>query len=102
MEQVLPGVDPGAMDDDPIVQAAELSAVGRSAEARTLLNRLLRMDRRCLDAHAHLGNLAFPRQPRVAFSTTDHFSAACTGTACACGGSTGSRRPRGCSAACSG
>jgi tetratricopeptide (TPR) repeat protein len=68
MEQVLPGVDPRDMDDDPILHAAELSAAGRSAEARTLLNRLLRMDRRCLDAHAHLGNLAFPRQPRVAFS----------------------------------
>lgn len=66
MEQVIPGVDPENWDDDPILEAAELADAGRRAEARKLLVGLLESDLRCLDAHAHLGNLVFDRFPDVA------------------------------------
>lgn len=66
MEQVIPGADPADWDDDPILQAAELRSVGRSAEAAKLLGGLTEADLRCLDAHAHLGNLDFDHFPEMA------------------------------------
>jgi hypothetical protein len=66
MERVVPGDDPEDFDSDPIVLASELSAAGNRAGAREVLMTLLAQDLRCLDAHAHLGNLAFDRSPAEA------------------------------------
>jgi hypothetical protein len=63
MEQVLPGSDPDEPDDDPIIEASDLASGGRRREARQLLMQLLAVDLRCLDAHAHLGNMRFDRAP---------------------------------------
>jgi hypothetical protein len=68
MEQILPGVDPEDFDSDPILEANELKDRGQVARAKKLLERLLVQDMRCLDAHAHLGNLAFDADPRIALS----------------------------------
>jgi hypothetical protein len=54
MEQVLPDSDPDDFDSDPILEANDLKDVGEVAEARELLSRMLEIDLRCLDAHAHL------------------------------------------------
>jgi tetratricopeptide (TPR) repeat protein len=70
MEQILPGVDPEDFDSDPIMEANELKDRGQVARARKLLERLLVKDVRCLDAHAHLGNMAFDRDVRTAH---DHY-----------------------------
>lgn len=60
MEQVLPETTTERRyDDDPIVEAADLAAAGDVGEAEALLADLLAVDLRCLDAHAHLGNLEF-------------------------------------------
>lgn len=66
MEQVLPGADPEDFDSDPIVEAAELSSAGDDKGAYDLLMNLLAKDLRCLDAHAHLGNIEFQRNPKQA------------------------------------
>jgi tetratricopeptide (TPR) repeat protein len=66
MEQVIPGVDWDDIDDDPIVEAAELTSTGYPADARRLLMNLLARDLRCLDAYAHLGNICFARAPDAA------------------------------------
>gem|GEM_PF-13407 len=66
MEQVLPGTDPENFDEDPIVEASELNAAGDGEGARQLLMGLLARDLRCLDAHAHLGNFEFDRNPAQA------------------------------------
>ena len=66
MEQVLPGSDPEDLDSDPIVEANELKDMGDTAGAQELLGKLLEADLRCLDAHAHLGNMAFRRRPHWA------------------------------------
>lgn len=62
MEQVLPD-DAVELrwEEDPILEAVELAAAGATHEAADLLGRLLTADLRCLDAHAHLGNLEFRR-----------------------------------------
>jgi len=66
MEQVVPGKpEDFDIDTDPIVQAVELKEGGNFAEAFHTLNDLLIADLRCLDAHAHLGNLEFDRRPEV-------------------------------------
>jgi tetratricopeptide (TPR) repeat protein len=62
MEQVLPGADPDDPDEDPILEASELQARGDPLGADKLLREVLAADLRCLDAHAHLGNFAFPRR----------------------------------------
>ncbi len=59
LEWVMPGFDPRSFEESPIVKAAELRAVDRGDEAEDLLLDLLAEDLRCLDAHAHLGNLHF-------------------------------------------
>ena len=66
MEQVIPGEDPDDPDTDPILEAVELKEAGAHAEARRTLMSLLIADLRCLDAHAHLGMLAFRRDPETA------------------------------------
>jgi tetratricopeptide (TPR) repeat protein len=70
MEHILPGVDPEDFDSDPILQANELKDRGLIARAKKLLEKLLIQDLRCLDAHAHLGNLAFDQDVRTAI---DHY-----------------------------
>ena len=66
MEQVIPGADPEDFDSDPIIEASELNAAGDRAGARELLMNILGKDLRCLDAHAHLGNMEFDRRPAQA------------------------------------
>jgi tetratricopeptide (TPR) repeat protein len=51
-----PGVDP---EENPTCDAAELAEAGDVEGARELLMDVLGTDLRCLDAHAHLGNLEF-------------------------------------------
>jgi tetratricopeptide (TPR) repeat protein len=70
MEQILPGADPEDFDSDPILEANELKDRGQIARAKKLLEKLLIKDVRCLDAHAHLGNLAFDKDVRTAL---DHY-----------------------------
>lgn len=59
MEQVLPGVEPDDWDTDPIVEAAELHRAGYHRESIRLLEGLLAIDSRCIDAWGHLGLVAF-------------------------------------------
>ena len=66
MEQIIPGEDPDDPDTDPILESVELKESGDYGEARRTLMNLLLADLRCLDAHAHLGNLAFDHQPEKA------------------------------------
>jgi tetratricopeptide (TPR) repeat protein len=66
MEQVLPGEDPDNPDTDPILEAVDMKATGNLRKARRMLMDVLAADLRCLDAHAHLGNLAFDRDPDTA------------------------------------
>ncbi|MCX4247124.1 tetratricopeptide repeat protein [Paraliomyxa miuraensis] len=63
MEQVLPGSDPEDYDTDPILEASDLRRGGDAAGAREILAGMLEADLRCLDAHAHLGNLLFDSSP---------------------------------------
>ncbi|HEY7334906.1 MAG TPA: hypothetical protein VH639_08480 [Bryobacteraceae bacterium] len=63
MEQVLPGYDYEDPELDPIGISVDLKASGDIVGARKTLMDLCRADLRCLDAHAHLGNLAFDRRP---------------------------------------
>ena len=66
MELVLPGWDFEDPDTDPIVEAVELKEAGDYKKAHRKLMDLLAADLRCLDAHAHLGNLAFDHDPDTA------------------------------------
>jgi len=68
MEQVLPGHDPEDFDSDPILEANDLKDADDTAGAKDLLARLLEADLRCLDAHAHLGNLLFRTSPEWAIN----------------------------------
>ena len=70
LENIIPGFDPEDWDSDPIIRAAELAGAGQKARARKRLERLLAKDVRCLDAHAHLGNIAFADDVRLAL---DHY-----------------------------
>jgi hypothetical protein len=65
MEQVLP-LDPDDPDGDSILQSNDLKDAGDSVAARRILMELCEADLRCLDAHAHLGNLVFDRSPVAA------------------------------------
>ena len=71
MEQVLPGEDPDNPDTDPILEAVDLNEAGDHHGARRMLMDLLSADLRCLDAHAHLGNIAFPHDPDMAVRSYD-------------------------------
>ncbi|MBL8179288.1 MAG: hypothetical protein JNK48_31715 [Bryobacterales bacterium] len=66
MEQVIPGADPDNFDSDPIIEAADATAAGRLGLAMRILFDLCAADLRCLDAHAHLGNLWFQHRPALA------------------------------------
>jgi uncharacterized protein with HEPN domain len=66
MEQVLPGDDPDDPDSDPIIESNELQETGDYSGAYKILMELLESDLRCLDAHCHLGNLAFDHRPELA------------------------------------
>ena len=55
----MPGRDPEDFDSDPIIEASELTAMGAIARAKAILSKMLEADLRCLDAHAHLGNILF-------------------------------------------
>jgi hypothetical protein len=59
MEQVLPGVEADEWDRDPIVDAVELHRAGDDREAKRVLEGLLALDARCIDAWGHLGLVAF-------------------------------------------
>ena len=59
----LPGLDD---DENPTCDAAELAEAGDREGARSLLMEVLGRDLRCIDAHAHLGNLEFDRSPERA------------------------------------
>jgi tetratricopeptide (TPR) repeat protein len=63
MEQVLPLNDPDDPDGDPIISSNELKDTGNYLAARQILLELCESDLRCLDAHAHLGNLVFDESP---------------------------------------
>lgn len=66
LEQIIPGADPEDFDSDPIVIAGELRAGGDLGGAYDLLMNTLAKDLRCVDAHAHLGNIEFDRRPKQA------------------------------------
>jgi hypothetical protein len=68
MEQVLPGEDKEDPFSDPIIEAADLAAAGDRQAAYDILMDLCRQDLRCLDAHAHLGNLGFDSRPEHALA----------------------------------
>jgi hypothetical protein len=59
MEQVLPGVDDDGGDSDPIIEAADLHRAGYHREAIRVLEDVLAIDVRCVDAWGHLGMVAF-------------------------------------------
>jgi hypothetical protein len=66
MEQVLPGEDPDDPFSDPITEANDLKSGGDFLAAARILMELCESDLRCLDAHAHLGNLVFDNRPKDA------------------------------------
>ncbi|MCJ7629294.1 MAG: hypothetical protein MUO50_13020 [Longimicrobiales bacterium] len=66
MEQVIPGEDPDDIDSDPILESVNRREVGDIRGAARLLMDTLEADLRCLDAHAHLGNLWFDWVPERA------------------------------------
>jgi len=66
MEQVLPGADSDDPFSDPITESNDLKAAGNHLEAERILMEICEADLRCLDAHAHLGNLIFDNRPETA------------------------------------
>jgi hypothetical protein len=66
MEQVLPGADSSDPFSDPIGESNDRKESGDVDGAHKILVDLCRADLRCLDAHAHLGNLVFDRRPSQA------------------------------------
>ena len=66
MEQVLPIADDADPFMDPIYTANDLKDADDRAKAKEILMQLCRSDLRCLDAHAHLGNLIFDSMPEKA------------------------------------
>jgi len=61
------GVDPADPEGDLVSDASELSEYDPDG-ARQLLTKALSHDLRCIDAHAHLGNLRFDHWPEVAMA----------------------------------
>jgi tetratricopeptide (TPR) repeat protein len=66
MEQIVPGRDPDDFDSDPICESNDLEETGHVAAAYKILMDLCQAEMRCLDAHAHLGNLAWDHRPEQA------------------------------------
>jgi len=66
MELVLPGPDPEDPFSDPIVESNDRKDAGDREGAHKILMDLCQADLRCLDAHAHLGNLSFDWRPKDA------------------------------------
>lgn len=66
MDPIAWGALPGSDLDNATCDAAELAEEGDEEGARELLMEVLCADLRCLDAHAHLGNLVFDRRPEDA------------------------------------
>jgi hypothetical protein len=66
MEQVLPGQDIDHPFSDSIIASNDRKDAGDVEGAYRILMDLCRADLRCLDAHAHLGNLAFDHWPKIA------------------------------------
>jgi hypothetical protein len=66
MEQVLPGADAEDPFSDPIIESNDRKDGGDIKGANKILTDLCQADLRCLDAHAHLGNLVFDRWPETA------------------------------------
>ncbi len=66
MEQVLPGENSEDLFSDPITESNERKESGDAAGAYRILMDLCQTDLRCLDAHAHLGNLAWDQWPEEA------------------------------------
>ena len=64
----LAGSRPVDPDEDPILEAVSLREAGDLEGARRVLGRLVERDLRCLDAHAHLGNLDFDLLPERALA----------------------------------
>jgi len=66
MEQVLQEVEIDDPLSDPISESVDLKEAGDYPGARKILMELLESDLRCLDAHAHLGNIIFDEWPEDA------------------------------------
>jgi hypothetical protein len=66
MEQTLPGADPDDPFCDPIIESNDRKDAGDIEGANKILMDLCQADLRCLDAHAHLGNIAFDHWPEIA------------------------------------
>jgi hypothetical protein len=67
MDPIAWGAFPGARAGaDPVSDAADRAEAGDGEGAREMLMDLLCADLRCIDAHAHLGNLEFERDPQRA------------------------------------
>src|SRR5438874_12253831 len=66
MEQVPPGEDSEDPFSDPITESTERKESGDAKGAYRILMDLCQTDLRCLDAHAHLGNLAWDHWPKDA------------------------------------
>jgi hypothetical protein len=73
MEQVLPGYDYEDPDRDPIGVSNDLKDSGDTRGGYRTLMDLCQADLRCLDAHAHLGNLAFGPMPWKALVASRHY-----------------------------
>ena len=66
MEQVLPGADAEDPFSDPIIESNDRKDSGDIKGANNILMDLCWADLRCLDAHAHLGNISFDHRPEIA------------------------------------
>lgn len=66
MEQVLPGEDSEDPFFDPVTESNERKESGDAEGAYRILMDLCQTDLRCLDAHAHLGNLVWDQWPKDA------------------------------------
>ena len=64
MEQIIPFQDPKDIDSDPILDASEFFNQGNQVEAFKIMEKILAVDLRCLDAHAHLGAWEFNRSKK--------------------------------------
>ena len=59
-------------DLDPVADAAELHRAGADREATRILEDLVALDERCVDAWVHLGNIAFDNKgPKAAAELYD-------------------------------